>query len=196
MTTRWARFIRGWIAASVSVFVALCSHALAGGDVPSFSGIALCLAFAGMICIALAGKSLSLARLAIAVGVSQFLFHGAFSLLGSASPQAQSQSMASGMSVQQLHLEAADSGMSMPAWMWAGHAVAAGVTILALGFGERAFWQLLSLARPFLRQLFTWLVPEPTVAARFVPTRSEWIPCKRLIHSAVSRRGPPALAAQ
>ena len=202
MTTRWARFVRGWIAALVSVFIALCSHTLAGGNSPSAAGIALCMAFAAMICIALAGKSLSLPRLAISVCVSQFLFHGAFSLLGTARPEAQAQaqaqaqapSMTASMTMQQLHLHAADSGMSMPAWMWVAHCIAAAVTIVALRCGERAFWRLLELARPLMRSLFAWLAPLPALAPRFIPTRSEWIPRQRITRATVSRRGPPALA--
>jgi hypothetical protein len=81
MNTRWARFARGWIAAIVSLFVAACSHALAGGALPATAGLALCLAFSGAVCVLLAGKTLSLARLSIAVGLSQLPFHGLFSLL-------------------------------------------------------------------------------------------------------------------
>ncbi|MET0992153.1 MAG: hypothetical protein ABWX66_07140, partial [Lacisediminihabitans sp.] len=84
MSTRWARVVRGGIAATISVFVALCSHLLAGGDAPGLPGILLCLAFAAMICIALAGRRLSTPKLAVAVGASQFLFHGVFAMLGSA----------------------------------------------------------------------------------------------------------------
>lgn len=63
MTTRWARFARGWIAAIVSLFVAACSHSLAGGSLPAAAGIALSLAFSGATGVLLAGKTLSLARL-------------------------------------------------------------------------------------------------------------------------------------
>jgi hypothetical protein len=193
MTTRWARFLRGWIAAAVSVFVALCSHTLAGGNVPSPVGVALCLAFAGMICIALAGKSLSLPRLAVSVGVSQFLFHGAFSLLGSAPVTGSTGSMASTMDVQTLHLQAAaDSGMAMPAWMWFAHAVAALVTIAALRYGERAFWAVLALARPFVIRMLAALTPAETPVRRAPVSPVLCAPRSRLIVSSLSRRGPPA----
>lgn len=59
MTTRWARFARGWIAAIVSLFAAASSHTLAGGSLPATAGIAL----SGATCVPLAGKTLSLARL-------------------------------------------------------------------------------------------------------------------------------------
>ncbi len=196
MTTRWARFLRGWTAAAVSVFVALCSHALAGGDIPSPAGVALCLAFAGMACVALAGKTLSLPRLAVSVGFSQLLFHGAFSLLGSAPATAVPGSMASTMDVHALHLEAAaDSGMAMPAWMWFAHAIAAVVTIAALRYGERAFWAALALARPFVIRMLAAVARTETPPRRGLAGSSPRTLRSRLIISSRSLRGPPAVAA-
>jgi hypothetical protein len=200
MTTRWARFVRGWVAAAISVFVALCSHTLAGGAVPSVAGIALCLAFSGMVCIALAGKSLSLPRLAISVLLSQFLFHGAFSLLGSAvptTPTPATHSMSELMSAPAVHITPlVDSGMSMPAWMWAAHGVAAIVTIVALRFGERTFWQLLALTRPTVRRLLALMAIAVTPAEPARPIETELLPRPRLVVvSWTRRRGPPAFAA-
>jgi hypothetical protein len=195
MTTRWARFLRGWTAAAVSVFVALCSHGLAGGDVPSPAGVALCLAFAGMICIALAGKTLSLPRLAVSVAVSQFLFHGAFSLLGSAPATAQNGSMAINMAPHALHLRAAaDSGMTMPAWMWFAHAIAAVVTIAALRYGERAFWAGLALARPFVIRMLAFVDSAETPRRPGPVDSTRRGHRSRLIVVSRSLRGPPALA--
>jgi len=199
MTTRWARFVRGWIAAAVSVFVALCSHVLAGGVLPSPVAVVLCLAFAGMTCIALTGRSLSISRLAISVVVSQFLFHCAFSLLGSIAPSGSQEpatrSMSMMMAPHSLSLAPiADTGMSMPAWMWAAHAIAAALTIAALRFGERAFWHCLDLATPFVRLLVQGLphTVEP-LASRVGPTMIELLP-KRLdaLLYSVRHRGPPA----
>ena len=50
MHTRWARFVRGWIVAAVSTFVAALSHTLGGGSVPGPLAVVVSLAFAGMIC--------------------------------------------------------------------------------------------------------------------------------------------------
>jgi len=80
MTTRRARFARGWIAAIESLFVAACSNTLAGGSLPGTAGIA----FSGATCVLLPGKTLSLARPSTAVVLSQLLFHGPFSLLADA----------------------------------------------------------------------------------------------------------------
>ena len=200
MTTRWARFTRGWIAAAVSVFVALCSHALAGGDVPGPAGVALCLAFAGMASIALAGKSLSLPRLAISVVFSQFIFHGLFSMLGAPATTTATtpRSMGDMMSAAPVHLEPlADTGMAMPAWMWLAHAVAVVVTIAALRYGERAFWALLELAKPWLlRVLFLPTAPAAGFKAN-PPFTSTWVPTSLAdILSSLRYRGPPALTAQ
>lgn len=191
MTTRWARFARGWTAAFVSVFIALCSHALAGGTVPSAAGMALCLAFAGMICVPLAGKTLSLFRLSVSVVVSQFLFHGGFSLLGAAGPATQARSMGAHIHLHRLNLQAADSGMTMPTWMWAAHAIAAVTTILALRFGERAFWRALALALPFLLVLLGWVAEPGTRAVGPITCDRELLPRRLAVVSMLSLRGPP-----
>ncbi|MES2169769.1 MAG: hypothetical protein V4479_03480 [Actinomycetota bacterium] len=196
MTTRWARFLRGWIAAAVSVFVALCSHTFAGGAVPSPAGVALCLAFAGMACLALAGKTLSLPRLALSVTFSQFIFHGAFSLLGSAPAATTNGSMAGGMEVHALHLQAqADAGMAMPTWMWGAHTVAAVVTIAALRYGERAFWAVLALARPFMLRMLAAVARAETPARPGPVNPAPRLLRSRLIVSSRSLRGPPVAAA-
>jgi len=216
MSTRWARVVRGGIAAAVSVFVALCSHVLAGGDAPGLPGILLCLAFAGMICIGLAGRRLSTPKLAVAVGVSQFLFHGVFGMLGSAptSPgTATFDSGATSVSGHSMHMgtmpmpglpmgslpsatAAADSGMAMPAWMWFAHGIAAILTVLALRFGERAFWQLVALARPWVRMLVAFARPLaahlPSVS---IPVPDAMLPPRLVVLSPQRHRGPPALVA-
>ena len=203
-STRWARFVRGWIAAAIAVFVALCSHLLAGGDAPGLPGILLCLAFAGMICVVLAGRTLSTPRLAVAVGLSQFLFHGVFGMLGSAP-----MSIAGGhphdahtmdMSAQPMPLPvpmaAADSGMAMPTWMWFAHAVAAVITVLALRFGERAFWRLVALAAPWVRMLLAFARPVAVHAPpASIPAADVLLPPRLVVLSPQRHRGPPALAA-
>jgi hypothetical protein len=209
MTTRWARFARGWLAALVSTFIAVCSHTAAGGSLPSVVAIALSLAFSGMVCVALAGKTLSRRRLTLAVAVSQFAFHGAFSLLGG------STSLSGGVHGSGMHHSGAQLAaeiasfasrshgvMPTDATMWLGHAVAAVVTIVALRRGERAFWGLLDLARlgvatirrRFSRPLHTSLTLRPRTGSVAV----QWTLVPRpasLIFVSLTHRGPPALAA-
>jgi hypothetical protein len=82
MTTRWARFARGWIVAGFSTFVAALSHTLGGGAVPGLLAVVVSLAFAGIVSIALSGRTLSTWRLSAAVLLSQLIFHGLFSFGG------------------------------------------------------------------------------------------------------------------
>ena len=80
MTARWARFARGWAIAGFATFVAALSHTLGGGTVPGLLPVVVSLAFAGIVCIGLAGRTRSLWRVVVAVLTSQLIFHGLFSL--------------------------------------------------------------------------------------------------------------------
>ena len=203
MTTRWARFARGWIAAIVSLFVASCSHALSGGPLPATAGLALCLAFSGSVCVLLAGKTLSLARLTSAVSVIQLLYHGLFSLLADA-PAGTSRLVGVGMhhggGSMVLQLGSATSAlppMTADARMWAGHAVGAVVTIAALSLGERAFWGLVRLARLCISRVLDSVLPvETPTPAR--PRQADHVVAAApgsLVFSIHRHRGPPAFAA-
>jgi hypothetical protein len=204
MTTRWARFARGWVAAIVSTFVAVLSHALAGGSIPGGAGIALCLAFSAVICVFLAGKTLSRVRLTVSVAVSQFLFHGLFGLLTDApAPPAASHAMSmdpsAGLAVS-LPAQHATLAMPMDARMWVGHAGAAVVTIIALRHGESAFWGLLDVARLTLTRLFGHTVAVGTSS----PSRPHTIASDRArlprpideLVSMLRHRGPPGLSSR
>ena len=80
MTARWTRFARGWSVAGFATFVAALSHTLGGGAAPGLLPVIVSLAFAGIVCIGLAGRAASLWRTATAVLASQLIFHGLFSL--------------------------------------------------------------------------------------------------------------------
>src|SRR5699024_7988868 len=58
----------------------LCSHVLAGGDVPGILNIALPLALSLRVCMLLSGRRFTIWRLAGMVGFSQLLFHLLFSM--------------------------------------------------------------------------------------------------------------------
>lgn len=94
MATRWARFFRGWVTAGLSVFIAALSHVSAGGSTPGLLGVVLAVTFAGVACVALAGRTLSWVRLAVSVAFSQIAFHFLFGL-GAASPGSASSGSAS-----------------------------------------------------------------------------------------------------
>jgi len=203
MTTRWARFARGWIAAIVSLFVASCSHASAGGVLPAAAGLALCLAFSGAVCVLLAGKTLSLTRLSIAVSVSQLLFHGLFSLLADA-PMGVTTLAGAGMhhGGDTLLLRLAPVTSTVPpitadARMWAGHAVGAVVTIAALSLAERAFWGLVRVARLSISRLLGAVLPvdTPMLSRPRHTDRAVVATPGALVFSIHRHRGPPAFAA-
>ncbi|MEF2978740.1 hypothetical protein [Subtercola sp. YIM 133946] len=80
MSSRAARTLRGLGAAGVAVFVAAFSHVAGGGSAPGSVGLLLALAFSAVVCVLLAGKTLSLLRLSIGVGLSQLALHLLFSV--------------------------------------------------------------------------------------------------------------------
>ena len=129
MATRWARFVRGWVAAVFATLVAVVLHTFGGGAVPGIVAIALSLAFASLACIALSGKTLSAWRLAAAVGFSQFLFHGIFSTLGTASPATSAPVHLHGVVPL---LAAASPATHAESWMLPAHLAAAILTFLRL----------------------------------------------------------------
>ena len=203
MSTRWARFARGWLAAGIATFVAAFFHAATGGNPPGLLAITLSLAFSGIACVALAGKRLSLWRLSLSVALSQFLFHALFSLGSTGS--AVTISGTTDHAHHATHLVVtplAGSGAHLHTlvqtdpWMWVGHATAALVTVLALRFGERAFWGLYETARIRISRVVPTLTlvpidrmpgtPTTSVAARVVVLRDLGIPLGRMRH-----RGPP-----
>lgn len=202
MTTRWARFTRGWIVAFISTFVAAVSHTLGGGSGPGLLPVVISLAFAGMICIALAGRTLSFWRSTLAVIASQVIFHGLFSIGGTGgalSPDAIAASAAHQHAllpgvIQATGSSAAHAAGHDGATMWVAHLVAAVVTITALRFGERAFWGLFDTARLLVRALFQpglAVVVPPIVGSRPTTARVNAPRDLLVLLSSVRRRGPP-----
>ncbi|MBC7442363.1 MAG: hypothetical protein H7311_07555 [Ramlibacter sp.] len=203
MATRWARFVRGWVTASVAVFVAALSHVAAGGNAPGLLSAGLALAFAGMASVLLAGRGLSLPRLSLSVGLSQLLLHALFGLGGT-----------SGVTITGGHHHGAltlsadagapplmSAGGLMPdsTWMWVGHGLAALLTIVALHRGEKTFWALLEDAANHLALVrIPHLAPvrvhsdaatvRPGFGRVFVPADLG------VLLGSVLRRGPPARA--
>ncbi len=206
MTTRWARFGRGWTAAVFSTFVAALSHTVGGGSGPGLLPLVLSLAFAGILCIGLAGRTLSLWRVSLSVLASQLIFHGLFSLGGSGgalgvaagSPHDHQGTAAQ---VTTAVLPGAMSGTMSGTTaggvgMWLAHLGAAGVTIAALRVGERAFWGLLENARLAIRALFAHhaLAFPPHAPRRIVTTAPVVTPRDpAVLFSPMRHRGPPTV---
>ena len=196
--SRAPRVLRGLTAASVATFIALLSHVTAGGAVPGWVGVLVPWVLAVAACTLLAGRSLSFVRLAIAVGVSQFLFHGLF-VLGFFTPEATTSAVHihPGMHVAGGgHVASAAHGDAV---MWFWHVAAALVTVAALHRGEHAVRRLLALAgeavsaiRRRLVILTAVVAPAPRPLAGFdgeerVMAPLGWHP------SSMVRRGPPLL---
>lgn len=202
MGSRWARLGRGTLASGTAILVAALFHVAGGGAAPGLVPLALSMAFATLASVALTARRLSLWRLTLAVAFSQFLFHSLFSLGDSTARF----SAEGGMS----HLHAgshltmtlggmpASHGSELSPSMWATHATAVLVTVVALRFGEQAFWGLFRTARVRAVRAADRLVvvPVPVVAAAPIPATAEparlrdlGLPLARLRH-----RGPPAVA--
>jgi hypothetical protein len=205
MTTRWARFARGWLAAVFSTTVAAASHTLAGGNSPSAVSLVVALAFAGVACIALTGTTLSLTRLTASVALSQLAFHVLFSTIGTSAGaparfagSAHDHSSTLTSSTLTLGAESGAGAVAHHAdgWMWLGHAAGAVLTIVALRYGEGAFWRLTAIALLFVRTLFARipvvpLVPRPVRRARVVGHLFMPRICA-VLRSTLGLRGPPA----
>jgi hypothetical protein len=201
MTTRWARFARGWVVAGFSTFVAALSHTVGGGAAPGLLAVVVSLAFAGMVSIALAGRTLSTWRLTVAVLLSQLIFHGLFSLGGSGGRLTATDAgfgHAHGADPVVVLMNPGLAGGAMHTdhgWMMtAAHVIAAMVTVVALRHGERAFWGLFTTARIVVLALFEVLasvpvIRKPRLGSSFVtgvPLRQRLAPLHPMRH-----RGPP-----
>jgi hypothetical protein len=200
MGSRSAQTLRGLIAAVFATFVALFAHVAGGGSAPGLAGLELALAMSIVASVALAGKTLSLVRLGSSVGISQLLFHGLFGV-GAAGP---SEVVMTGMGhhsgamriVTTASPATADMGMPEDGWMWAAHATAALVTIVALRRGEQAFWGLMKIAQLRLRALVRVPYLQPILFHPRVFLCTEFLPNQLrelgLLLGVMRHRGPPA----
>lgn len=204
MTSRGARTARGGLAAALAVFVSALAHDLSGGGAPPLLAVVVALAFAVPACVLLAGRRTSLWRLSVSVAFSQAVFHVLFTLGGG------SGSTRFVMPAGHLHAgehvgvvttgggSTALGAMSMgPApLMWAGHALAALVTIAAIRRGEQTLLRLLVLATLHVVRAARLVLPAPLARPALPPHRVE-----RPLRSVAERfrtlrhRGPPVALA-
>lgn len=119
---------------------------------PGPLGIFVPWVFSFMICVLLAGRSLSLIRLSISVAASQFLFHALF-ILGTITPSGVSAPHVHGTPLVLPAVTGISEAAAADATMSAAHAVAALLTVVALYRGER----LILAARDLAVQLVRWL---------------------------------------
>jgi len=197
MVQREGRLLRGWLGAAVATSLASLSHLAGGGHVPAPAVWLLAVALAGLVCVGLAGKSLSWPRLLAAVGLSQAIYHLLFEL-GHAAPAGLPS--AAGHAGHHLALPegslvpevAAQTATAATPAMLAAHLAAAAATVLLLRRGEHAAAVLagtLALAAP--RRLSNWRpIPRGRLAAPvellIQPFAALGVPLLSLRH-----RGPP-----
>ncbi|CAN5289255.1 hypothetical protein BH09ACT6_BH09ACT6_13610 [soil metagenome] len=203
MGSRAARTVRGLVAAVFATFVAALSHVAVGGSAPGIVGLALGLAFSVLVCVALAGRSVSTVRLGIAVGLSQLVFHLVFSLGESAGVTMTQMAHHTGMVsivADSSPSAGADALLQGCSWMWAAHALATVLTVVALSRGEAAFWGLFATAvmriRRFIMLPFVEPEPDPGSVAFSVhcePARSHLKELGVFLGS-LRHRGPPVPA--
>lgn len=211
---RATQLARGTATASVALFLAAFSHGVAGGEAPGGVGLAL----AGIIALgastAFIGRRTSPVRTALAVLVSQGAFHllfgvgagqgtGSFVVSGAGHHQTVSfvdaAAGAGGAAAQSAHAGHAFAEFGDAA-MFAGHALAAALTIVYLLAVERVAWAALAAAtRRFVLVLSGRAAEPAVVAARpglarldaFAPPRLR----SRLRFAALRYRGPPSFLA-
>ncbi|MEP6481833.1 MAG: hypothetical protein ABJA94_07490 [Rhodoglobus sp.] len=185
MNSRWARVARGGAAASFATFVACLSHTFAGGPTPSVFGVVASLVLSLAICTLLTGRSLSTWRLAIAIALSQAMFHGLFSTLGTPIPVKHVHSAVQGA------LDATG-GMHHSPTMWLAHAAAGLITLVAFRHAEAAFWGVRDTALLLLGRLFSLPAPVPAWSLPSLPMVIVTPPlADRVFLTSLLRRGPP-----
>lgn len=200
MQERGERTVRGTAMGTVALVAAASSHALAGGPVPGWLGIAVGLVFASLVGTALVARRPSLPRTALVVGLSQGAFHAVFVTLGGPAI-----TVGAGMHTARMAPEAVQRGTAPMGIMSSGrgtamtdppmlvaHALAGLITIIVLRRAETAVWRMLRrLARIVLRALcLPRSRPAAEAAGRAPEVRVVGPVASRLV-SVAPRRGPP-----
>ncbi|PPG19873.1 hypothetical protein C5C74_05180 [Rathayibacter sp. AY1E8] len=193
-SSRPLRTLRGVVAATVATLVALFSHVAGGGQIPGPLGVAMPLVLSVLVCVALAGRRLSLVRLAVSVGVSQFLFHTLFTIGTFAGPVDAPMVHAHHGAVIDVSAAMTHSGMTGSS-MWAAHLVAAVATTAALHRGESLLVRVAATTSHLVTRLVR-VVPAPVAAPR--PARRSSFELRDVLPlasgvfpQAALRRGPP-----
>ncbi|AUG29532.1 hypothetical protein CXR34_08785 [Microbacterium hominis] len=165
---------------------------------PPWLNVLVALVLALPVCVFLAGRALSWFRLAVAVSISQLLFHALLSVplgvSGAPAPAHDHHAMGSSMlsSIGGVAVSMPDHAVADGS-MWVAHVVAALITVLMLGRGEQAVLavaQLLGLAGLVALRLFVPLRPFRVVRV-FVAEPVLALPGR--LFSVVRWRGPPVV---
>lgn len=195
---RWTRVLRGLSVTSLATFIALMSHVAAGGSAPGWLGVTAPVILGAPVSIVIIGLRPSLPRMAVAVTLSQVLFHTLFVLGGPSVSVA-------GITMHGSHhprdampvtMDASSAAMSMSG-MWGAHAVAALLTIAAIHLGDRTVAssaRLIDLVLEWLRRVVAAVTSFPLTGRGAGPVTS-LVPAPHLrrTYSRAHRRGPPVL---
>lgn len=167
---------RGAVAAAVATLVAALSHTIAGGAPPSWFGLVITFVLTASAGSVLAGRTVSWWRLTASVGLGQAMFHTLFAGMATPAPVAHDHTTAF------MATPPHDHGM-----VWA-HVVAGVLTIVALRYGEQAFWSLAGALR-----FVTHAIDVPIIGLSSGPLQAPPAPRLRTlgIPLPVPRRGPP-----
>ena len=204
MAGRGTRVARGTVTAAFAILVSMLSHLAGGGPVPGAVGLVVAAALALPTCVLLAGRTVSTARLAVAVVCSQAVLHLLFSV---GAPTSTTMQVVGGHHGMGGHLVSSGGaaagagdmgGMHHGSAMWVAHLLAAVLTIVALRSGERAFWDLVALARTSIRALILVVAldvaPRAEVRHRVARAIRPGIRDLGVCVAALPHRGPPAAA--
>ncbi len=204
MAGRGTRVARGAVTAAFAILVSMLSHLAGGGPVPGAVGLVVAAALALPTCVLLAGRTVSTGRLAVAVACSQAVLHLLFTV---GAPTTTTLQVVGGRHGMGGHVVSAGGaaagagdmgGMHHGSAMWVAHLLAAVLTIVALRSGERAFWDLVALARTSLRALILVaaldVVPRAEVRHRVARAMRPEIRDLGVCVAASPHRGPPAAA--
>lgn len=208
MGSRGARTARGAAIAGFATFTAALSHTIGGGTPPGPLAIVLGLAFSAPLAMLLTGARAPRVRMGVSTLVAQASLHLCYAVVGGAGltrplATAASSGDLAGFAGHHAH------GSSMPLgavsttaglvdhgheFMPFTHAVAAALTFLALVAGERVLRAVARTVRLFVRRLTS--VPAAVVVASLdsTPTGERPTLIDRLLHAALSSRGPPLVA--
>ncbi len=151
---------------------------------------------ASIVCVSLAGRRLSWWRLSIAVAISQLFFHALLSIDFGLLAGAGGGSLTGHAHHAVVPLASSLSGAvatAMSPLMWAAHVLAAAVTVLVFGFGERAVLEVLRFMRSVFRALRATPVARVRPDMRAVEAVVLFAP-RSIVLSVVRRRGPPVWA--
>ena len=209
--SRNERVARGVTATVIAVVFAAFSHVLAGGNTPSFIGVAVTVLVVLPLSIALAGVRLSITRLATLVLVGQGLFHASFAMIGTSTQSASSSEIFGGASnphashlgadfvtTSQLADTLALAPTASSTLMWLSHLGAALVTLWLLRSGERSAIALITTVQAALRSLRAAL-PSPVALGLWrrapLPVAQHTEPVQLRLARRALRRGPPVISA-